>query len=265
MAGGINSDGTKCLLGRGKVYFDRFTAALQSTGERYLGDCNLFEITPSVEVKEKYSSADPSGGLLSRAVTRQTHEVSIEFAEISEENVALALLGSTNTLTQASGSVTGEVVGLAVSPGVSMDRWYKLANRACNPFAISKGVVPLTINTDYLVDLVNGRVLLITGGPGAVVAGDTTITCAYTKTAKVYSQVLAGTHSTIRGKLSYVGDSLTGPNYHVECWSVIIMPDGALSLISEDYAAPKLKASVMNDATNHPTSPYYTQTLIPTS
>jgi len=260
---GVNSDGTKCLLGRGKVYFDRFTAALQSTGERYLGDCNLFEITPSVEVKEKYSSADPSGGLLSRAVTRQTHEVSIEFAEISEENVALALLGATNALTQASGSVVAEVVGLTASPGVSLDRWYKLANRACSAFVLKKGVTVLTITTDYLVDLVNGRVLFVSGG--AVLAGDTTITCDYTKTAKVYSQVLAGTHSTIRGKLSYVGDSLTGPNYHVECWSVIIMPDGALSLISEDYAAPKLKASVMNDATNHPTSPYYTQTLIPTS
>ena len=263
MAGGVNSDGTKCLLGRGKVYFDRFDASLYSTGERYLGDCNLFEITPSVEVKEKYSSADPSGGLLSRAVTRQTHEVSIEFAEINEENVALALLGNTYSLVQGVTPVVDETI--AATQGIVMDRWYKLANRAMGTFSAKKASATLTITTDYLVDLVNGRILFVTGGTGGVVAGDKTLKASYTPTSKTYSQVLAGTHSTIRGKLVYVGDSLTGPNYHVECWSVIIMPDGALSLISEDYAAPKLKASVMNDATNHSTSPYYTQTLIPTS
>ena len=265
MAGGVNSDGTQVLLGRGKVYFDRFDAALKSSGERYLGDCDLFEITPAVEMKEKYSSADTAGGLLSRAVTRQTHEVSIQFSEISAENVALALLGATYSLVQASGSVTAEVIGYAASPGIQMDRWYKLANRACSAFVVSKGATPLTITTDYLVDLVNGRVLFITGGPVGVVAGDTTITCAYTKTSKTYSQVLAGTHSTIYGKLVYIGDSLAGPNYHVEIWKVVMTPDGALGLISEDYASPKLKATVMNDATNHATSPYYTKTLIPTS
>ncbi|OGS01541.1 MAG: hypothetical protein A2V88_02635 [Elusimicrobia bacterium RBG_16_66_12] len=251
---GVNPDGDKLLLGRGKVYFDRFTAAGVAQGERYLGDCAVFEVSGSPETKDRYSSSDKTSGLLKRAIIRQLWEFSIEMAEYDKENVAMAILGDTATLVQASGGVTGEPVAAA---GVKMDRWYQLANHAMSAFVAKKGATPLTITTDYLVDLVNGRILYVTGGPGGVVDGDTTLVVDYTKTSKTYNKARAGTTPVIEGKLVFIGDNVVGTNYHFTAWKVQIAPDGALALIGEDYGAPKLKGTVLNDSVNHATEPYF--------
>ena len=40
-------NGNNILLGRGKIYFDRFDAAGVRTGELFLGNCPTFEVTPT--------------------------------------------------------------------------------------------------------------------------------------------------------------------------------------------------------------------------
>ena len=42
-------NGNNILLGRGKIYFDRFDANGARTGELFLGNCPTFEITPTSE------------------------------------------------------------------------------------------------------------------------------------------------------------------------------------------------------------------------
>ena len=63
-------NGNNVLLGRGKIYFDRFDSAGLKTGELFLGNCPTFEITPSPEEIKKYSSADRAAGLLASDVLR---------------------------------------------------------------------------------------------------------------------------------------------------------------------------------------------------
>lgn len=262
MGDGINPDGAQCLLGRGKVYFDRLTAAGLHTGERFLGDCTAFEITPTVETKDKYGSTDPTGALLARAVVRSAQELSIEFGEFDPDNLALVLLGEKASLVQAATPVVDEAIAAS---GVFMNRWYKLANRAMGSVVVRKGVTVLTVTTDYVMDLVNGRILFVSGGPGGVVEGDTTLECDYTPTSKTYTQVRGGTQAKIEGKIVYIGDSAKGPNYHVEAWLCQVAPDGGVPFIGQDWAAGKLKGAVQSDAVAHPTAPYFLMTLIPTS
>ena len=261
MSPGINPDGDKLLLGRGKVYFDRVTAAGVSQGERYLGDCAQFSVTGSPETKDRFSSSDKTSGLLKRAVIRQTWEFEIEMAEYDAHNVALALLGATAAVVQSSGTVTDAAIANGAG-GVVMDRWYKFAGRDVTGIIAKKGASTLTLNTDYAADAVNGRLLFITGGPGGVVAGDTTLTVTFTKAAKTYTKVTAGTDPIIEGRLVFIGDNVVGENYHFEAWKVQVAPDGALALIGDDWGVPKLKGTVLADAAGHPTSPYFDATKV---
>ena len=93
-------NGNNILLGRGKIYFDRFDATGARTGELFLGNCPTFEITPTSEDIKKYSSADKAADLIASDVLRTTLALRIVGDEFSKENLAMALFGDTATLAQ---------------------------------------------------------------------------------------------------------------------------------------------------------------------
>jgi hypothetical protein len=57
--------------------------------------------------------------------------------------------------------------------------------------------------------------------------------------------------------VKFVSDNPIGPNMTWEFWKVKLTPNGALSLISEEYATMSFTAKGLEDTENHPESPFF--------
>lgn len=246
------ANGANLLLGKGKVYFDRFTSAGVATGERFLGNCEKVEITTTDELREKHSSAEAASPLLKSVNVRRTTELSIQLGEFTKENVALALMGEVSALAQTAG---GPVSAQEIE-GVQQGCYYPVGKRKIKSVTVTgpSGTPTYDVDDDYTVDAVSGRIYIVEGG--AITSGsDIEVTYSYDADSSPY--VKGGVTNVIEGMLRFIGDPAAGPALEVEIWKVSITPDGAIALISDDFADFPLKGKVLADSVNHPDEPYY--------
>ncbi len=244
----IAPNAANLLLGRGAVYFDRFAAGtITRQGEVHLGNVTKLEITTTDEVKEKYSSMVSTSALLKAVNTKRTVEVKLTADEFSLANMALALMGSEGTLTQAASSATDETITTSAKQG----RWYPLAKRNVSSVVITGKVE----GTDFTVDVETGRIYII---PGGTIADGSSVTVAsYSYGTIDYKTIVGGNANQIEGYLRFIGDPATGPEFELEVWRVQAQPDGAFGLITEDYGNFSLTLKVLDDSANHATEPFY--------
>lgn len=119
------------VFGRGKLYVDLFDANSAPTGERFLGNCPGF--TLSVE-SEQFDHFKSTTGLRSKDLTVT---LSVNFGgeiltdDVSAENMALFLGGSTSTVSQSATPVVDE----SITPILS-DREYQLGTTTSNPTGV---------------------------------------------------------------------------------------------------------------------------------
>jgi hypothetical protein len=248
----VNANGDNLLLGRGKVYFDRFDSAGQPTGLRFLGESDKIEINPSVTTKDYFTMAKAASTKLAQNIINQTHEIDVSLKEYVAENIALALLGDSVVLTQATDDVVDEVLTTKALPGYL----YQTLNRKISVVTAKTGVTALVDGTDF--EVIDTELGLVRAIPGGALDGTKPLSVSYTAAAIVAGkQIQAGTTSKIEGKLVFVGDPANGPAQDAEVWKVRFQPSGALALITDDYGSIPLKGEVMDDSANHPTQPLY--------
>lgn len=251
--------GDLLLLGRGKLYFDRFDTGGNATGERFLGNCTRLESTTTDDLREKYSSATQDSPLMKSVNVRRTQELAITLDEFDPENLALALMGTAGFhAVQTGGAVTDEPIV------AKLGKWVKLAERGKIGTPITGVVVTTdpagttyTVTDDYIVDAVSGRIYFVEGG---AISDDEALLVDYTSPAIAATdipKIVAGTVNTIEGFLRFIGDPAAGPVYECEIWKVSINPDGAVGLISDEFAEFPLKGKILSDAANHPTEPLW--------
>jgi len=112
------------MIGKGKAYFDRFTAAGVSTGELHLGNDPVFSETPTVEVLDHFSSME---GIKKKDLSvNLSVGITLKFTldEININNLDIAFQGDgIEYTTQAAGNQVNE-------PIVSkLDKYVKLTHR----------------------------------------------------------------------------------------------------------------------------------------
>lgn len=245
---GIFADGTKHLLGRGAVFVDRKLAGV-SQGERHLGNCTAFTITPSEETRDITGFVNNANPLLASVPVKRTLEVNITLREYDENNLALALFGDVATLgTQGSGSITNEV-----KTYVAKDRWYKLVKRNVSAVAVTglAGTPTYVLGTDYEVDAKVGRIYV---KPASAIAGNFEVDYSYADDN--LANVKLGTAGTIECFIRFVPDAMNGPQLEAELWRVIVGGDGETGLITDDYGEVRIKGLIIDDSTNHATTPF---------
>lgn len=248
---GTEVNGSLLLLGRGKIYFDRFDASGNPTGEIFLGNCPSFEITPTPEEIKKYSSASAAADLIASDVIRTTLALSIAGDEFSKENLAMALFGGTGTLSQSIDTVSEESL-----PGVLQDRWYKLLYRDVDTIVVTTDPAGTTydITDDYLVDEVSGRIYIV---PTGDISDEDDILVSYGYGTIALDTVLGMTATSVKGLIRFIGDPARGPTFEVEIWRASVRSDGAIGFISDEYASWSLSGDIESDAVNHPTEPHF--------
>lgn len=244
-------NGNNILLGRGKVYFDRFNSSGVRTGELFLGNCPTFEITPSPEEIKKYSSADKTASLIASDVLRTSLALRIAGDEFSKENLAMALFGDTSTLSQTGSMVTNEAI-----TSVLQGRYYPLSKRQVSSVVVSgpSGTPIYTLTTDYKVDAVSGRIYIVEGG--AIDDGDS-IEVDFTYATIALPTVRGMNQTSIKGYLRFIGDPARGPAYECEIWRASMRADGAIGFISDEYSNFTLSGDIEADLTNHSSEPHY--------
>jgi hypothetical protein len=222
------------LLGRGKLYFDRFDANGDPTGEEELGNCTEVQTSTEDEKREKFSSQVRESVKLKSVTTQRTVNVNISLDEHAMFNMALVTMGEEGTLTQAQGQVTGEML----TENVVQGRWYPTEFRSIANVTIAGAVE----GTDFEVDSISGRVKPLVGGN---IADDSTLTVEYEHNNLELNTVNGGSASVIEGRLRFIGDPASGPKLEVLFHRCSITPGGGLGLITDDYGAQALVMEVL--------------------
>jgi hypothetical protein len=242
------------LLGKGQVFFDRFDTNGVSQGLRHLGNVETFELTTADDNVDKYSSMTAGAPLYKRVNRRRTVTLKITGDEFHPENMALVTMGTQSTLAQTATPVVAEAMFATTLPGV----YYKTKKLGpITAVVVRFAAIVGVLNTDYAIIDANAGLIRIL--PGTILTG--AVQMDYTPT--VYASptgpqvVSGGVSGIVQGRIMFIGDPSTGPKTIVNVWKVNITPDGAVGLISDDYATMGLSAAVLDDSANHPASPLY--------
>lgn len=247
------------LLGAGALYINRKDANGVGLGMVHAGNCETLEITTEDDVLEKYESMTRARSLYKSVTRKRTVRLRAVLDEFNADNLALVMMGEKVTsAAQDATAVVGEALAAQFVPGA----YYKTAKLGpISAVSVKFGATPGVEGTDY--EVANASVGIIhvlpdTAQPPAA------LTIDYTPTAYAdgFTQVQGGKDTTVRASLLFVGDPSAGPAVMVEVWDVQITPDGALGLISEDFATLALQMSVQSDIVNHADSPLYLVTYL---
>lgn len=65
--------------------------------------------------------------------------------------------------------------------------------------------------------------------------------------------------------LKFISDNPVGPDQKYEFWKCKLTPNGAFSLISDEYTSMSFSGKGMSDAVGHAVSPYFTATFATTT
>jgi hypothetical protein len=181
--------------------------------------------------------------------------------EFTPANLALAMMGK---VTQSAAQVATPVTGETLTTSAIKGGFYKTAKLGpITAVTVNQSGTPLVAGVDYTVH--NPEVGIIHILPtSATVTNGSTLTVSYTPTAYAAGlQVVAGgTDMVIEGAVMFVPDPTTGPKLLLEVWDVSVTPEGALGLISEDFAQLSLTMAIQADAMNHPNEPLYRITYL---
>ena len=239
------------LLGKGKLYFDRFDTEGASTGEMDLGNVPDFTITPAIEsldhfesmsgIREKDKSVDVSVGFTTK----------FTLDEMSRWNLMLAI-SSVNEGTFSQGS--GHQVNEAIT--ARSGKYVKLSRRNTHDVVLtnSSGTVTYTVTTDYTVDRSSGRIFFVEDGS---IADGQAVLVDYLFDDTTYGSLSAMEQGTIEGSLRFVGNPQVGPKYEVEIWKVKIKPTGDIKFITDEWATIEIEGEVLKDDAGHPTMPWF--------
>lgn len=226
------------VLGRGKVYFDRFLPGTETkTGERYLGSTAAFSVSAETQELEHYSS-EAGLRVKDESVTLQVDYTGAMTVEnINQDNVALFFFGTAETATIAADT------GVTEDFTAEVDRFYQLGMTASKPEGIenveSVAVVrnpdtdneTLTLDTDYTLDAQGGYVGIMEGG--AVVDGDT-IRVTYNVPAQTQERVISGT-DLIQGAVRFRSANGVGGQRNFYLPKVTLRPNGEFALKGEEW------------------------------
>lgn len=241
------------LLGAGALYINRKDANGVGTGMVHAGNCETLELTTEDDVLEKNESMTQARALYKSVTRKRTVTLRAVLDEFNASNLALVLMGSTAaSAAQAATAVTGEAVAAATVPGT----FFKTAKLGpISAVAVKFGAVAGVAGTDY--EVVNADVGIIHILEGTAMTGAVTVDYTPTAYADGITQVAGGTDTTVRASILFVGDPSAGPPIMLEVWDVQVKPDGALGLISDDFATMAITMTVQSDIVNHAAAPLY--------
>lgn len=243
------------VLGRGRIYFDRFDSGGNKQGWIDLGNAPDFSVNISKETLAHYSSRSGVRVKDLEVVRELASSFQFTLDEFSVLNLGLAFLGEQASQDQTAASVTDESIT------ARHDKWVDLTKRKVSSVVVTTDPdgTTYTENTDYVVDYDEGMIKVLS--TGSITDGEALL-LDFDYADLTQTVVKAMKDSKVDGALKFVGDPATGPAEVIEVWKCKLMPSGEISFIGEEWANFQLQAEVVKDETGHPDSPYFNVTHV---
>lgn len=223
------------VLGRGELYFNRFTAgAFVGEGERHLGNTPGFTISRDVEEIERFTSYGGQQIQIGSLITREVQSASITTDNIDMNNVAMWFGNEADTTGQeAIGSITEEIV-------VRKGCWYQLGTsvepigvRHVEPdvaFSIGGTVISLSGNLD--LDRTEGRFFVLEDAV-SIGNGDT-LSIAF-QWRQSDSVTVSEVSTEVVGSLRYIAKNPIGDNISYLFPYIRIKPSSEIDMKADGW------------------------------
>ena len=231
------------FMPRGKMYFSPISASTGlATGVwEDVGNISALTITPNLEVVEHRTSRASVRAVDRQVVAGANPTLSFTFDEVNTANLARFLTGSEGTATNTNSTA---ITDLAITVD-NHGRWYDIVDtNGDRVYNLSSVTVtddnatpnPAVEGTDYLVDLVMGRIFVIVGSSvlaeGADMLVDTTGPASNTAMTEV--QALLGCLPEVAVKFVEINANDGGAQGEWTFHKVSLTADGEVALIAED-------------------------------
>jgi len=241
------------MIGKGNLYFARFSDADVNLGERHLGNAPNFSLNITKEQLEHYSSMQGIRYKDASVNTLVSPMCKFTLDEPSLDNIALSFLGNDvhDTLSQTDGHQVNDSIVAKVG------RYKKLAFRNIIPGSThvtnAAGTIAYTSGVDYTIDHLTGRIYIVQGG---FIADNQNILVDYDYADIAYDVVNAAVNAQVEGFLRYIGNNDVGNNYEVEIWKCKLTMTGDMNFISTEWNTLEMEGEILQDATKI-TCPYF--------
>lgn len=220
---------TNITIPMGKLYWDP-----DGLGERLFGQTRNGTIKISQAKETVFDTDNPSGGVILDVPYNIQRELSFQVAEIEDWVVELFTRTAPSTVSQASGSVSGEVVPWNIGRTVQLGKTLSnpAGNRDISSLVLSQGIVggnPFTVaTTAYSIDLELGRLTILAASGGQV---GVNVTAAYTKAAQSWTRLQeAPDVAPVVGAIRFVANNVHGPNRDIYIPNISLTAEGDLTL-----------------------------------
>lgn len=254
-------------LGRGKLFFDRFTpaqvaagitAATRGQGEFYIGNTPALSMTSESEDLDHF---DSDGGVRVKddSVQLQLDRTgSFTTDNITVGNLALLFLSSGATkVTQA--ALTGATY---VIPAAKHGAFYQIGATESLPTGIRNITGTVTVNKgagfttaisaagNWEIDEATGRIFIVPkAGSTDIVDGVTDIQITFDAAAGTRDQVISGS-TAIYGAMRFVADNPKGRNRDYYFPYVKLQPEGDFQLKGDEWQAMTFAFEALQKASN---------------
>jgi len=218
------------FLGAGDLYIARYESGVWGD---YAGpfEADKFEIKPNAEIKEQVSKGKSSYGQVIESVSlAQPADFTATLTEVNKETLAIALLGTSAALTQASGTVSNEAVT------ASLDKWVQLSKTAVSSVVVtnSAGTTTYVAGTDYVVNTRLGMIKALS--TGAITAAQALLV-DFSHASVAGTRISGGTSSEVRARFKFDGVNLADQlPCIVTVHEAVISAASALDFLSNDFA-----------------------------
>lgn len=242
----------------GEIWFNEFDDTGAPMGERYFGYTNGCTIKISSTTVEHPNTEGGAEVVDFSFVQKLERSGELSTEALTDENLRLFFLGTTSSVTQASGSVVDEVH--EVRSGLT----YQLGADVSNPTGVrgvsavvvtnNAGTTTYATPADYTVDAVRGRLSIVPTGAiaaAAVGTGKTTIKVDYTKAANTRTQIATSSKTKISGAMRVIAKNAAGINRDFYFPSVTLAPDSDYVLKTAGggkFSEMKFKLTVLQPA-----------------
>lgn len=261
----ITSDlgGKGYTLGRGRLYFNRFTAAqvaagivaaTKGEGERYIGNTPDLSMSSSEESLDHFDS-DTGVRVKDDSVSLQLdRNGSFVTDNIGEHNLALYFLSdgaatlTQNVATGATYVILGAKRGLFYQIGETTS--LPAGVRKISTVTVGKGAsysTSVAASGNWEVDEELGRIYIL---PAATdIPDNTDIQVTYNLAAATRTEIVSSSDS-LYGSLHFVADNPKGANRDYLWPYVKLTPDGDFNLKGDDWQSMTFAFEVLRKATN---------------
>ncbi len=251
-------------LGKGRLFFDRFTPAqvaagiagsTRGEGERFFGNVPEMTLATEEEVLDHFAS---TGGIRVKddSVTLQLDRTgTFSCDNIDMDNLAL-LFTSAGKTTVSQTSATGATFQITVKKG----RFYQIGATESLPtgvrnvsnVTVGKGAsfsTSVAASGNWQVDETLGRIYILP--TAADIPDDTEIRITYDAAASTRDQVLSSSQS-IYGALRWVADNPKGTNRDMLIPYVKLSPNGDYSLVGDDWQTMSFSYEILQKGSQAP-------------